>query len=53
MIELQRKHSEMSFTRHFYKPQPMRTLEEFRADMLANVMETGKILDVFLRGVNV
>ena len=25
----------MSFTRHFYKPQPLRTLEEISADILA------------------
>ncbi len=25
---------EISFTRYFYKPQPMRTLEEIRADIL-------------------
>ena len=24
---------EISFTRHFYKPQPLRTLEEIRADL--------------------
>jgi type I restriction enzyme M protein len=26
---------EVSFTRHFYKPQPLRTLEEIRADIMA------------------
>ena len=26
---------EISFTRHFYKPKPMRTLEEIRSDILA------------------
>ena len=26
---------EISFTRYFYKPQPMRSLEEIRADILA------------------
>jgi type I restriction enzyme M protein len=26
---------EISFTRYFYKPQPLRTLEEIRADILA------------------
>ena len=26
---------EISFTRHFYKPQPLRTLEEIRSDILA------------------
>jgi hypothetical protein len=25
---------EVSFTRHFYKPKPLRTLEEIRADIL-------------------
>ena len=39
---------EISFTRYFYKPQPMRTLEEIRADILAVEKETegllGKIL---------
>ena len=25
----------ISFTRYFYKPQPMRTLDEIRADILA------------------
>ena len=31
---------EISFTRHFYKPQPMRTLGEIRADILALEEET-------------
>jgi type I restriction enzyme M protein len=31
---------EISFTRYFYKPQPMRTLEEIRADILALEKET-------------
>ena len=31
---------EISFTRHFYKPKPMRTLEEIRADILALEKET-------------
>ena len=26
---------EISFTRHFYKPQPLRPLEQIRADILA------------------
>ena len=30
---------EISFTRYFYKPQPLRTLEEIRAEILA--MEKG------------
>ncbi|WP_373500834.1 N-6 DNA methylase [Desulfococcus sp.] len=35
---------EISFTRYFYKPQPMRTIEEIRADILALVKETGGLL---------
>ncbi len=27
--------SEIKFTRYFYQPQPLRTLEEIRADILA------------------
>ncbi len=36
---------EISFTRYFYKPQPMRTLEEIRADILALQKETEGLLD--------
>ena len=35
---------EISFTRHFYKPAPMRTLEEIRADILALEHETEGLL---------
>ncbi len=35
---------EISFTRFFYKPQPMRTLEEIRADILAVEKETEGLL---------
>ena len=35
---------EISFTRHFYKPQPMRTLEEIGADILALEKETEGLL---------
>ena len=35
---------EISFTRHFYKPQPLRTLEEIRADILALEKETKGLL---------
>ena len=35
---------EISFTRYFYKPQPMRTLEEIRADILALEKETERLL---------
>jgi type I restriction enzyme M protein len=31
---------EISFTRHFYRPQPLRSLEEIRADILALEKET-------------
>lgn len=31
---------EISFTRHFYKPQPLRSLEEIRADILALEQKT-------------
>ena len=31
---------EVSFTRYFYKPQPLRSLEEIRADILALEKET-------------
>ena len=36
---------EISFTRYFYKPQPMRTLQEIRADILAIERETDGLLD--------
>src|SRR3990170_40595 len=36
---------EISFTRYFYKPQPMRSLEEIRADILALEKETEGLLD--------
>ena len=35
---------EISFTRYFYKPQPMRTLEEIRADIVALEQETEGLL---------
>ena len=35
---------EISFTRYFYKPQPLRTLEEIRADILALERETEGLL---------
>lgn len=41
---------EVSFTRHFYKPQPLRTLEEIRADILAVEKEAEGLLDVLLVG---
>lgn len=41
---------EISFTRHFYQPQPLRTLEEIRADILAVEKEAGGLLDKLLKG---
>ncbi len=40
---------EISFTRHFYKPQPLRPLEEIRADILALEHETDGLLAEILR----
>ena len=39
---------EISFTRHFYQPQPLRTLAEIRADILAVQKETEGLLDELL-----
>lgn len=41
---------EISFTRHFYKPQPLRTLEEIRADILALEKETEGLLSEIVGG---
>jgi len=41
---------EISFTRHFYKPQPLRTLEEIRADILALEKETAGLLGEIVGG---
>ncbi|MGC9225395.1 MAG: type I restriction-modification system subunit M [Terracidiphilus sp.] len=40
---------EVSFTRHFYKPQPLRTLEEISADILAIERESEGLLDGLLK----
>lgn len=40
---------EVSFTRHFYKPQPLRTLEEISADILAIEKEDEGLLDGLLK----
>ncbi|MEI6309098.1 MAG: SAM-dependent DNA methyltransferase, partial [bacterium] len=40
---------EISFTRYFYKPQSLRTLEEIRADILALEKETEGLLDEIIR----
>jgi type I restriction enzyme M protein len=41
---------EISFTRYFYKPQPLRTLEEIRADILALEKETEGLLVEIIGG---
>ena len=41
---------EISFTRYFYKPQPMRTLDEIRADILALENETDGLLNEIIGG---
>ena len=41
---------EISFTRHFYKPQPLRPLEEIRADILALERETEGLLGEIVQG---
>ena len=41
---------EISFTRHFYKPQPLRTLEEIRADLEALQTEGEGLLEQIVGG---
>jgi type I restriction enzyme M protein len=41
---------EISFTRHFYQPQLLRTLEEIRTDILAVEKEAEGLLDDLLKG---
>ncbi len=41
---------EISFTRYFYKPQPLRSLAEIRADILAVERETEGLLEVIIGG---
>jgi len=43
---------EISFTRYFYSPQPLRTLEEIEADIRALERETEGLLDDVLIGIN-
>ena len=43
---------EISFTRHFYQPQPLRTLDEIRADIVALEKETGNLLGEIVKGGN-
>jgi type I restriction enzyme M protein len=39
---------EINFNRHFYKPEPLRTLEDIRADIDALEEETGGLLEQIL-----
>src|SRR6185369_13504289 len=41
---------EISFTRHFYKRQPLRTLHEIRTDILALEKETEGLLSEIIGG---
>jgi type I restriction enzyme M protein len=41
---------EVSFTRHFYKPQPLRTLEEISADIVAIEKEAEGLLSEIISG---
>jgi type I restriction enzyme M protein len=43
---------EISFTRYFYKPQPLRTLEEIRADILELENETAGLLGEIIGSVS-
>jgi type I restriction enzyme M protein len=43
---------EISFTRYFYKPQPLRSLEEIRADILAVEKEVEGVLEEILGGTD-
>ena len=41
---------EVSFARHFYKPQPLSMLQEISADILAIEKEAEGLLDGLLKG---
>ena len=43
---------EISFMRYFYKPKPMRTLEQIRADILELEKETEGLLGEIIGGIN-
>jgi len=43
---------EISFTRYFYKPKPLRSLEEIRADILALEKETEGLLSEIIGGAD-
>lgn len=44
---------EISFTRHFYKPQALRSLDEIRADLFAARKESEGLLDELLKGIGI
>ena len=44
---------EISFTRYFYKPAPLRSLEEIRADIFAARKESEGLLDEIIGGATV
>ena len=43
---------EISFTRYFYQPKPLRTLEEIRADIIAVQKEAEGLLDERVQGAS-
>jgi type I restriction enzyme M protein len=43
---------EISFTREFYKPRPLRSLEEIRADILALEQETEGLIGAVMGGLD-
>lgn len=43
---------EVSFTRYFYKPQPLRTLAEIRADIVALENENLGLLEEIIGGID-
>ncbi len=43
---------EISFTRHFYKPKPLRTLEQISADILAIEKEAEGLLEEIIGGAD-
>ncbi len=44
---------EISFTRHFYKPKPLRSLDEIRADLLTIQKESEGLLEQIIGGATV
>jgi type I restriction enzyme M protein len=40
----------INFTRYFYESQPLRSLEEIRADILALEKETEALMDMIIGG---